>query len=404
MYKSLSVISILFVFLTTCIDPYPLHLSDYESLLVVEGMVTDCDTSSIILSRTFRDKNTEPEKVTGASIEVSGDDGTSVRFSETQPGVYIADPAHFRGIPGTTYTLHIHNGTDEYISDPVLMLPTPDIDTVTFAKDREFINNGTEEAQGIRIYVTSTTYDKNTTYLRWTYEETWKIKSAYPVAYKYLGHGSIISIPVENYICWKEDNSSDIIIHSIPPGAGQRTITRPLTFVDTKNSDRISVRYHILVKQYAIPEQAYLFWKNLKQVSEERGDIFDKQPFFVSGNIHSLTRKQEKILGLFQASSVKEKKRYITRTDILNLDLPLYRSKCKVVEIGPVDFKSPDLPGAQVPTFDELYNSYTAMGYVFVYPLYNGIYLERLAFATVSCSDCSITANPEKPDFWSDFP
>ena len=403
MHKSLPVIGILLVFLTTCIDPYPLNLSDYESLLVVEGLVTDRNAPyTIKLSRTFRNKDNEPEKVTGALVEVTGDDGSNVLFSESQPGIYSSDPDRFRGIPGTTYMLHIKTGDNEYASDPVLMQPVPDIDTITFSKDREFINDGTEEAEGIRMYVTSTVKQGNATYLRWAFEETWKIESPYPIAYQYLGHGNVISIPVKNHICWKEDVSTNIITLSVPPGAGQRTITQPLTFIDTKRSNRLSEQYSILVKQYSISAQEYNFWDNLKQVSEERGDIFDKQPCFVSGNIHSLTHKQEKVLGFFQVSSVTEKRYYVTRKDIIALHLPLYRHSCKVVEIGPVDFANPG--GPRAPSFDDLYNRYTGMGYVFVYPLYNGLSLERLAFATIKCADCSVTANPEKPDFWIDLP
>ena len=47
----------------TCIEPYDPELGSYESLLVVDGLITDANSSyEIKLSRTFQNENSQPER------------------------------------------------------------------------------------------------------------------------------------------------------------------------------------------------------------------------------------------------------------------------------------------------------------------------------------------------------
>ena len=387
--------------LASCIDPYPLNLTDYESLLVVDALITDRDEPyTVNLSKTFQSKDSDPEPVSGAEVRVSGDDGSTVTFSETSPGVYTSNPPEFRGQPGVTYTLQIRNGSKYYESDPCTMLPPVAIDSVIYNKDREFLENGSIEADGLRISVAVTNPSHEQIYLRWDFTETWKIKMPYPRAFAFLGGSSVIAIPVENDICWKEEDSYTLTTRALPVGQEQPVI-QPLNFIAPSESDRLTQQYSILVRQYSISQQEFDFWENLKQVSEERGDIFDKQPYFVAGNIHATDNNGEVVLGFFRVSSVSEQRIFITKEEIRNLKLPRYYYNCEVVEIGPNDYSQGAIGR---PTFDYLYDLYTLMGYVFVYPVYDGLALERLAFVKPVCSDCSLSADPARPEFWIDLP
>ena len=317
MYKLLIISGLFLILLKSCIDPYQLHLSEYESLLVVNGMITDENRPyTISLTRTFQNKDTFPERVTDAYVFVSTTDEDPVVFHEQKPGIYQSDSTSFRGRAGKTYTLHIGIGNNEYVSDPCLMVPVPAIDTVSFVRDQHFSTDGTTELDGISIFVIPSSETGKSKYLRWDYEETWKVEAPYPVGYKYLGHNSVISIPVRNQICWKNESSSNILIYSFPDGNIPQVIKQPVTFISPTTTDRLTHQYSILVKQYSLSKDEYDFWYDLKQVSEERGDIFDKQPHFVSGNIHSAKDKSEKVLGYFQVSAVAEKRIYITKHQI----------------------------------------------------------------------------------------
>ena len=398
MKRNLLIAGIFALTLITCIDPYVLKLNKYESLLVVDGLITDESVPyTIKLSKTYQDKDVLPVMVTNAEVNVKDKNGNTSAFMEVAQGIYRSDPDHFIGKAGETYTLHIKtNDGLEYESTPCLMTPVPEIDSINFTPDKEFFDNGNTEETGIRIFVNTGNETGSCKYFRWKFEEVWKFKTLYPAAYEYHGGSQVSSVPVENQVCWKYRQSKEIIIHSTESQQTNRVNRQPLKFIAPARSDRLLQQYSILVKQYSLSEAEFEFWNNFKQVSESGGDIFEKQPFFIAGNIRCLNKGNEKILGYFQVSAVKQKRRYITKNDLRGIDLPYYRYPCNIVE---VEFRStPSLSN------DQIYSLYTGMGYVFAYPMYHGLALIGMAFSTRECSDCSLTGDSRKPDFWVDLP
>ena len=408
MKKNFLFVSLLGLILNTCIDPYVLNLNKYESLLVVDGLITDeAVPYTIKLSRTFKDQDTLPTMVSNAEVSVKDDYGNIAIFQEWRKGIYHSYPDNFIGKIGETYTLHIKtNDGLEYESEPCLMTGVPGIDSIYYTLDKELFNNGTEEESGIRIFIDSGNETTDCKYYRWEFDEVWKFRVPYPVSYVYMGGEDVIPIHIENDIGWKYRYSNEVLIHSTKLQLTNQVNKQALKFIASSKSDRLRQQYSILVKQYSISEIEYSYWKSLKQVSESGGDIFEKQPYFITGNIHSQNNKNEKILGFFQVSAVKQKRKYITAKELIDYDLPFYKYPCLLIKNGPIDYLDPEGQSmGPLSTFQEIYDDYTGVGYVFVYPLYNDfppLILERMAFTTKECSDSRETGDPEKPDFWID--
>jgi hypothetical protein len=94
--------------LITCVDPYTPDLRSFESLLVVDALVTDENTSDYVrLSRTTETPGAEKVPVTGAKVTITDDLGSSIILEERYPGDYRTDSLMFRGAVGRTYTLSI---------------------------------------------------------------------------------------------------------------------------------------------------------------------------------------------------------------------------------------------------------------------------------------------------------
>jgi hypothetical protein len=74
-----SIVAMVAVFtLCTCIDPYVPNLKGYEPLLVIDGLITDANTSyTVKLSKTFQDQNTDPSMVPDATVFITDDIGNS---------------------------------------------------------------------------------------------------------------------------------------------------------------------------------------------------------------------------------------------------------------------------------------------------------------------------------------
>jgi len=394
--------------LCTCIDPYSPKLNGYESLLVVEALITNEKVPyEVKLSRTTEGIYSMPTKVNDALVTVSDETGNKTILKNSGDGSYITDTTVFSGVIGKTYTLNIvTDDGQEYKSEPCLMLPVPDIDNIYYKKIVEFTNNQTEADEGIRIYVDSKEGDESNRNYRWEFEETWKFGLPNPKRYNYIKESLIVPITGAKIFCWKQQKSSEIFINSITAGQPNIIKREPLCFIASDKSDRLSIQYSILVKQYSISEKESVFWNNLKKVNESGGDIFGSQPFPVTSNIYNIKNPEERVLGYFQVSGVKQKREYITfRESVVKLGLPLYHypPTCSRIEVSPADYNSPYGPAM---TFDQLYQIWTADHYYnFIEPIYDpeSGKLSKLVFSTVSCSDCDLLETINRPDFWIDL-
>lgn len=394
------------VTLCTCIDPYDPQMKGYESLLVVEGLITDENASyEVKLSRTMQTGNSIPERVSDATLYITDETGSRSDLENLGNGLYKTDSTLFRGAVGKTYTLHITTGDGRnYASEPCVMLPVPDIDSVYYEKEEEITDNQNETQKGIRIYLDSKGGGISNQYLRWQFEETWKFRVPMPKKFNYINDTTILPVNEINEFCWKHQKSSEILVNSIPPGEGNFIKKEPVFFIASDKSDRLSIQYSILVKQFCISKKEYDFWDNLKQVNESGGDIFDSQPFPVISNIYNIDQPEERVLGYFQVSGVKQKRIFITFGELLKYDLPFYFDGCERSEVCPDDFPVP--PWASPFTFDYIYAMFDRdPKYAFVEPIYEigTRILSKLVFTTVECSDCELRGTSLKPDFWIDL-
>jgi hypothetical protein len=381
---------------TTCIDPFHLELEDYESLLTVEGMITDENASNTIkLTRTFQNEHTSPVLVTRAEVTVRDEIGVITVFHELEPGIYKSDSKQFTGRVGGTYTLHIKTGDGtEYASDECSMTAVTEIDSIYFEVESEFFDNGEVEEAGLRIYLDAENKEGACPYIRWEFEEVWKFRVPYPVFYEDLGYMEYKPVPVENDICWRYEWSKKILIHSSAERSSDRISREPIHFIASGRSNRLLKQYSILVRQYSISQQEFSFWKNLKEVTESGGDIFEKQPFPITGNISCINRENEKVLGYFKVSAVKDKRMYITKSQVEELDIPVYEYPCERIIYRTGQLR------------ERIYEDLLNKGYLLFWveeSEFAGAPPINFQFTSADCSDCSLSGVPERPGFWVDM-
>ena len=394
----------------TCIDPYTPKLKGYDSLLTVDALITNANTSCTVkLTGTMQNQNEIPPAVSDANVYLTDDAGNTSTLINTGGGIYKTDSIEFKGEVGRTYVLHIGtNDGREYESDPCLMYPVPEIDSVYFEKDQQVINNGTQSLDGISIYLDSKEGDNNQ-YLRWAYEETWKFKVPYPKKFDYV-RGADPDLPgfvpvndVKEF-CWNSNRSDEILIRSIIKGQAEKIKKQPIFFIPTEKSNRLLYQYTVLVKQYSISKNEYDFWNNLKQVNETGNDIFARQPYTVLSNLHNIKNPKERVLGFFQMSAVSQKRKNIVYDDVGYIGLHFYSAPCQSWQIDPSFYGG----ACQCPpsTWDDVYQNMTVFsGYFFTEPLYDltGKILSKIVFTTLECSDCEVTGSHTEPYFWKDI-
>jgi hypothetical protein len=424
----MTVLKWIFVFLllvstASCIDPYTPNLKDYKSLLVVEGLLTNENSSyKIKLGKSFNQQNYEPEKITDATVYIIDGDGIKTNFKNCGNGYYKTDSTLFLGVIGQKYTLQIITSDgNEYKSEECTMLPVAGIDKLYYKKGEEISGSRGESFPGLKILLNSGDATGMNKYFRWTFEETWKFDIPYPQQYTYAFINDTTyhfeSVPVIKNICWKKNLSGEIITNSITYGGENYINNQEIQFIDPVLSDRLTKEYSILVKQYSISNTEYDFWNNIKKSGEAGSDIFASLPYTVISNIHNVNNRNEMVLGYFEVSAVSWKRIFITAHELEPLSLPYYKTNCFQIAKSPDDFPQPDPKapwnGPFPPTWDRLYHIFTDDGTnIFIGPYISGGNipgnvakkdLVKLIFAPKTCAICEVMGSPTKPDFWVDL-
>jgi len=304
--------------ITSCIDPYPPPVIDTEiNYLVVDGSInSDAGTAHITLSRAVPLSSTEPSpREKNATVSVEDNDGNIFLLTESGNGVY--EHASLPVDNTKQYRLHIKT-TDNtvYRSDFIAIKPTPAIDSLTWAPNND--------RSGIEISVTTHDDTRQTRYYQWSFEETYEYQAAFHSSYK-IEEDTVILLPQNErtYVCWRTLTSQNILIGSTERLNEDVIYKQPLALIP-KNSQKLIIKYSILVKQRSLSREAYDYWLNLQKTTENLGGLFDPQPGSVRGNVYNVSDPDDPVLGYFDAGAVTEKRLFISAVD-LPADLRNYK-------------------------------------------------------------------------------
>jgi len=309
MKKEYYILLLLACFFIGCREQYdPPVASLPNSFLVVEGVLNADQAATVIhLTRSFKlNQNATIKTEDNAQLTVEGKDNTASFLSATGNGNYESGNLHL--IPDNEYRLRIKT-TDgkEYLSDYVKAKKTPPIDSIGW--DRSNL--------GVQIYVNTKDPSNGTRYYRWDYEETWEIRSAYLSNYIYdNGIIRLRQFPAEDVsIGWKYNNSSSIILENSTRLQDDIIDKAPVKLIPP-GEERLSWRYSILVREYALEEGAYNFFELIKKNTENIGSLFNPQPSEIRGNIHCISNPSEFVTGYITASTIKEKRIFISAAEV----------------------------------------------------------------------------------------
>ncbi|TSD64913.1 DUF4249 domain-containing protein [Inquilinus sp. KBS0705] len=369
----------------SCKKPYtPPQITAPSSYLVVEGTINSgSDTTFINLSRTRNlgdSVNVSGER--GATVIVEGD-GTSYNLPELRNGVY----AHQGLNLDVTKKYHLRIKTadgQEYLSDDVEVKSAPPIDDVGYEiKDK-----------GLQINVSTHDPANKTLYYRWEYVETWRFHTRYRSDFVVApARDTVILRTAENqiYYCFNTVASSTISIASSTKLSQDVISKAPLTLI-APESDKISMRYSILVKQYALTKEAYEFWENLKKNTETLGSIFDALPSEISGNIHNIKNPSEPVIGYISAGAVQSKRVFIDKSQLPDTWKTAYPESCRqdttlyVGDHGFNEVRDYILLGTAIPTASITDpRGFTIIGFYRTDPI---------------CADCTLRGRVQQPAFW----
>lgn len=298
----------LLVICVSCIDPYmPPVSSEQASFLVVDGYISIDGTANVKLSRSIPlSLSTEFPKEKNATVSIKSSSGEVFTLTETDSATYAASNLDVSFDEKYTLSVRTANGS-EYTSDEVQPYTTPPIDDVIITVP--------EKRDLLEIRLSSTDPNPNATgYYLWDAVETYQYHAPVFAGWKRVNGEPVERDPSEVlYTCWRDAIRPSVMFSTKP--LSENVISRFAVARVEKGSEKLSMRYSILLKQRAISEGEYAFRTQLQKTSEQQGGIFAVMPGAVVGNVNSKNSK-EFVLGYFRAQQVTEKRFFINFLDL----------------------------------------------------------------------------------------
>lgn len=382
------------VLLSSCLQEVDLTDVNTDHLLVVDAMITDqTGTQTVKLSRTtsLASENAFLAEE-NAVIWLEGDHDI-FDFTETEPGIYTS-AEDFGAVAGVSYYLHIET-TDgkEYLSDPVQMSPTPAMDSVYM----EFESAPTMyNAYGgnFSIYADARNISSDARFFRWIWNSTYEVTVPFPSRWLWTGGNTFAirelgsendSLQVEK--CWTTDTSTTITLLELLDG--ESSIIRQPIHSFHSDEGAMKIRYSIEVKQYALSEASYQFWKLIAE-STSGGFLFDTQVGTIAGNMHNVNHADEPVLGFFEVVQEQSIRRFYTPSDF----------RKDGYWAGSPFFVDCDEVEPEITTLDQI-GEFMEQNYYYYTLCYFITDPPTAAFYRLECSDClKFGETNQKPDFW----
>lgn len=358
-----------------CEKPYePEEIKSAPNYLVVEGHLVNGETN-LYLSRAKDLRGDEDLKEEGAIVVLEDmDNGELQNFDEKSPGVYTLN---LKLKTSHLYVLSIQTAAGEEIrSDTIPVLNAPVLDKVEWTTSDNLL----------KIFVNSNNLGTSYRNYKYDFVETWEYQSQFNTSIEYRNGEVVYLSPEERYhTCYQTKNSNQVLITSTENLAENRVANYGIQVVSPLETNRLKIRYSILVNQYSLPPEAYEFYDRLKSNTENIGTLFDPQPSVLLSNLSTVEGNTD-VIGYITAGDTSSKRIFIERSEL------------------PFPFYNDELKGC---ARDTIPSPFSSEDYVF--------YVEELGFmltqeiragytyqaASAICVDCRLQGGTtEKPNFW----
>lgn len=307
-------LALLPVLFSSCIERYWPDTGDkYEEILVVDGMITSAPGPyTIQLSLSSQVGNNSKTPYHNCTVIVSDDNGYSEVLSDIGVG-YHRTNSDFQGIIGRKYKLTIYTPNERvYESDFQELKEAIEIDSVYANLEFRSSPETTYDLAGFQFYVNSKVAAEDTNYLFWRLEQTYKFNANYRARYMYDGEMHTITYPTFNYTCWKTESRPEIFTYNTSVLSEPQVRDLPLHYVTTETKE-LSIKYSVLVRQLTLDKEAYIYWNSLQKQVEEKGSLYETQPYQIQGNIFNVKNPDEQVLGYFIVAGSDEKRIFVDK-------------------------------------------------------------------------------------------
>ena len=289
--------------LASCVSDFTPEVKGVSGILVVDGAITNGE-SLFTLSRSvcITDTLWGDEGITNAVLAIERSDGTILPAENEGKGTYRVQTGDLD--PEMAYRLSFTIGDKAYQSSFLKPMQRVEIDSLSYAK--------ADLHQPVTIHVSTHDDSNRSPYYRWSFVENWELKAKFFASHGYWEGQFIPFTPYKNaYYCWAKDVSKTLLIASTERLKENRIVNETLTEIPCDN-EKVSILYHIEVTQMQLREEAYDYFRILRDEIERTGGLFSPvMSADDNGNILCLNDPEETIIGFIEVANTSKKSMFV---------------------------------------------------------------------------------------------
>lgn len=318
-------LSALWIF-ASCREEFEMDIDPAYSdpTLVVEGFVNvGSPYSEFKLSYTRPLNQTGESTVPGqASVVLEAENGAAYHSILSTNQTYVIN--HQALSHEQKYRLVIEADGQRYESEFVDVKSSPEITALTWEQNDK----------GVNVLVSTEDPTQMSRYYRWEYEETWRYGAAF-VSSIILDNNEVRYRNLDEliHLCYQSERSSAILIATSKDLAVDAIHRFPVLLIPNL-SEKLSHRYSVLVRQIPVTESAFRYWEQVRESSENLGDLFAPLPSDIQSNFACVTDPNRSVIGWAEVAKVSEKRIFIDRNDTVEFwpHQDEFYSSCMIVE------------------------------------------------------------------------
>jgi hypothetical protein len=370
------------IFLISCEEPYTpvIDVRDNSPIAIIDAFIDISGNSIVHLSHSVPlTSDTSAIPITKADFLLESDQGLALEFStQSSTGEHVLP--HGALSPTAKYRLTVQTNLGTFESEWIEAHTTSDI------KDVKLVRTDL----GMEVHVSSEENPDKSRFYRWQIEETWRFNSYFISRFIYKEGFVFRRMDDENIShCYAQNFASDIAIATTENLEKNQITDQVIQFVPNM-SNKLGIRYSVLVKQYSISKASFVFWNTLKKNSESVGDLFGSMPSELQGNFTS--KGNMPVLGWVDAGLPAKKRVYFSAVNFdppWVFETPFYKGCTSDIILIP---DAPTLFGynPQLVPMDELYL------------FENNGEPTHYSYTTKVCATCTNLGTTTTPIFWNE--
>ncbi len=320
-YIFITTVLALLIGISSCIDEIKLNVDTEQRSLVVDGFVTDSlgdfqlklSQSSVI--GIGNDNILDP--IPNATVALMDTDGETYPYVESieSPGIY--ELFNFKAERGKSYFVDIVLPDGKhYQSTPAELRSSSKIDNISYDVNEETFRDNAGELVTENIISAKIATDFSDAavppFLRWRVSGQYQVQENFPMALN----------PKRCYVSVNLD-INDIRIFDATQVNGNELFEQVIA--EAAYDFRFGEQFCFHVSQFSISEEEYNYWRNIKEIIDIDGSLFDPPPGTVVGNIRNVDDPDDVAVGYFSVASIFFR-RYFVNRDETRVSV---RSKCE---------------------------------------------------------------------------